>query len=325
MRAFVLFLGLLLSGCVSSISKDEATVRVMALPQNQHLHLREVTVELPGGPPLRVRYIREGPRASGAPTLVLIHGTPSSLLTWRDVVFGTPDCAGLSDSFDVIALDLVGHGLSDPAPPYTWDRLVEFVAAFLKSPEIGVEHVCFVGNSSGGEVAWRFAAQHPESVDRLVLIDSSGYARGILERPALDTLLRVPVLGDIAAGFTWRWVLAIGVRSSEGNRTVVSDDLIEENFWLFRAEGNREAVVAINRLETGDAHDHITSVRQRSLLIWGEEDESFTVEGHGKRFERDLPSSRLEVVPHGGHTPQVDHPCEVVTLIRDFVSAKVER
>ncbi|WP_426052185.1 alpha/beta fold hydrolase [Brevundimonas sp. SL161] len=109
-----------------------------------------------------------GPR--DAPAVILLHGFGASLHTWE------PWAGRLDDELRVIRLDLPGAGLSppDPAGDYTDARATALLLALMDLLQI--ERASFVGHSVGGRIAWTMAAEHPDRVDRLVLISPDGFA-----------------------------------------------------------------------------------------------------------------------------------------------------
>ena len=108
------------------------------------------------------------------PTVVLVHGTPSSLFTWTWLLFGKGEFEGLPSVIpdrDVYALDIVGHGVTrTESPPYTFQRCADWLASFLAHRDL--RDAVVVGNSYGGEFVWRAALDHPELIESLVLLDS---------------------------------------------------------------------------------------------------------------------------------------------------------
>jgi len=110
----------------------------------------------------------EGPRNDPAP-VVLLHGTSASLHTWDGWA------AALRDQRRVIRLDLPGFGLTGPNPAndYSLDSYVQVVTTLLN--QMGVRRFVVAGNSLGGGIAWSLAHAHPLRVDRLILVDASGY------------------------------------------------------------------------------------------------------------------------------------------------------
>ncbi len=106
------------------------------------------------------------------PTLLLIHGMAGNSRTWKDVM---PD---LADDFTVLAPDLIGHGESaKPMGDYSLGAFASGLRDLLAKLEIG--SVTVIGHSLGGGVAMQLAYQHPELVDRLVLIGSGGLGREV--------------------------------------------------------------------------------------------------------------------------------------------------
>ncbi|WP_457826264.1 alpha/beta fold hydrolase, partial [Staphylococcus aureus] len=99
--------------------------------------------------------------------IVLLHGTSASLHTWDGWA------ATLAPTRRVIRMDLPGFGLTGPSPAhdYTQAAYARFVVAVLDT--LGVkQQVVLAGNSLGGSVAWKTAADAPQRVARLVLVDS---------------------------------------------------------------------------------------------------------------------------------------------------------
>jgi pimeloyl-ACP methyl ester carboxylesterase len=117
---------------------------------------------------MQVHYRDEGNSADTLP-IVLLHGTSSSLLTWDSVT------EALIANHRVIRFDLPGYGLTGPNPNrvYDFDYYNQFVDSFLIT--LGVKHCILAGNSLGGGIAWHYALAHPEKIDRLILVDASGF------------------------------------------------------------------------------------------------------------------------------------------------------
>jgi pimeloyl-ACP methyl ester carboxylesterase len=102
--------------------------------------------------------------STGAAPLVFLHATGFSRGVWR------PVACRLADVAPGIALDLRGHGDSDkPSPPYRWSLLAEDVAAYVEQMPAGQVVLC--GHSVGGATAVQVAAQLPERVAALVLVE----------------------------------------------------------------------------------------------------------------------------------------------------------
>lgn len=104
---------------------------------------------------------------SGRPLVVLLHGFPEMWRSWRHQI------AALQGSYEVMALDMRGYGLSD-APKgeraYTMGRLVGDVAAAVRAA--GHSSCLLAAHDWGGAVAWCFAANYPHMVRRLAILCS---------------------------------------------------------------------------------------------------------------------------------------------------------
>ena len=117
-------------------------------------------VELDGR---RVSYLTAGDSAA-APSILLIHGSGVSAGAWVNQL------RGLLTAFRVAAIDLPGHGKSDPIPQASVEEYAETVAMFLEA--LGSGPVLVVGHSLGGAIAIALAAQRPHAVTGLVLLAS---------------------------------------------------------------------------------------------------------------------------------------------------------
>jgi pimeloyl-ACP methyl ester carboxylesterase len=100
------------------------------------------------------------------PLIVMIHGFPDYWYTWRDQM------EGLSDHYQVVAMDQRGYNLSDKpegVENYDMRLLVGDVAAVIKS--LGQQKAIIVGHDWGGAVAWQFAMNVPQMTDKLIILN----------------------------------------------------------------------------------------------------------------------------------------------------------
>ncbi|UGQ11304.1 alpha/beta hydrolase [Yinghuangia sp. ASG 101] len=126
--------------------------------------MEEVTFPLPRAG-ITVRGQRSSTRG-GMPTLCL-HG-------WLDNSAGFEPLAEHLGGLDLTAVDLPGHGASDPVPSPTC-QYVDYVACVLELAQTqGWERFRLIGHSLGGALASLIAGIHPHKIDRLVLIDAIG-------------------------------------------------------------------------------------------------------------------------------------------------------
>jgi pimeloyl-ACP methyl ester carboxylesterase len=111
----------------------------------------------------KIRYYESGQ----GPVVILLHGMGSSGETWASNI------GPLSKQFHVYALDQIGFGRSDkPLMDYKIATYVDFLQEFMRV--LAVPRATIVGASNGGWIAARFAIEHPEMVEKLVLADAPG-------------------------------------------------------------------------------------------------------------------------------------------------------
>jgi pimeloyl-ACP methyl ester carboxylesterase len=113
------------------------------------------------------------------PALVLLHGFTESQKIWDDF------SRQLSHEFQVVTLDLPGHGLSEVVDEvHSMELLADIVHHLLL--ELGIEQCLMVGHSMGGYAALAFAAAHPEMLKGLCIFHSHGFADSIQDRENRD-------------------------------------------------------------------------------------------------------------------------------------------
>ena len=263
-----------------------------------------------------VHYRDEGPKSDLAP-LVLLHGTAASLHTWQGWV------GDLHSRKRVITLDLPGFGLTGPfggeypRDDYRVDNLARFVLDFLDA--LHVPRFAIGGNSLGGEVAWRIAAAAPSRVERLILVDASGY-RFVPERLPLGfQIARLPGLSRIDEFLTPRSVVEDSVKDVYADPSRVTGALVDRYFELLTRDGNRHAFnLRVREAATDLAPERIGSITAPTLILWGAQDHLIPV-ASAHQFQHDIAGSRLVILPGLGHVPQEEDAQASVAPVRTFL------
>lgn len=111
---------------------------------------------------LRLRYVDWG--EVGNPPMVLLHGFSAQARYWDGFA------VHMRDAYHVYALDQRGHGDSDWATDYGAETMRSDLVVFLD--QLNLDRVTLVGHSMGGGVAFRYAADHPDRIERLIIEDS---------------------------------------------------------------------------------------------------------------------------------------------------------
>lgn len=201
-----------------------------------------------------------------------------------------------------VLVDLPRYGGSDR--PTIDAPVIEYAAERVRRAlrALGHERVSLVGNSLGGGVATRIAADAPELVERLVLMAPAGVMPPDLQLPAELPSGLVTMLAYVRNGPDRERMREL-IAAMVFDRSLITDELVEERFVASQREPEIE--LADGPPNIGDNTPHLGRIRCPTLLLWGREDRMVPVEWsllllHG------IDDARLVVEPHCGHWVQVE-------------------
>jgi len=261
---------------------------------------------LPDG--TRMHYWDRGDASS--PVLVLLHGSYDCANTWE---LWAPL---LDRDFRLIVPDLPAHGLTGktPADDYSIEAMVAAVHDLLG--KLGIAHASFAGNSMGGNTAWMYAAAHPEQVERLVLIDSSGYPNDNSVGPRSE---------NAVTRLLYRYgnpspLIRSGFREAVLDDAIITSDRVERWVSYIRRAGSRDAhhTRAQQRGIANQPFERLRQLQAPTLILWGDKDPLVPV-ADAKRFDTDIPNSRAIIYPNIGHMPQLEHAEQSAKDVRGFL------
>jgi pimeloyl-ACP methyl ester carboxylesterase len=295
---------------------------------------------LPEAPPGRTvaagrstLYVREaGP--AGAPTAVFVHGLGGSSTNWTDLVHL------LGDDLRCAVPDLPGHGRSPASWSGRYDLDAHCDAIRDLVAELGEEPVHLVGNSTGGAIAVRLAAEFPQLVRTLTLVSPAlpqfRISRG--SDPRLAALL-VPGLGDVAMRVLARQPPEVRVRRIMEVCFADPSGVAAERLAAAEEEMARRTALPWSSqafLETlrGLVRSYLTrglrslgaqvaQVQAPTLLVHGEQDRLVPV-AVARRYAPSIPDCRLVVLPDVGHVAMMERPEVVADLVRELVGRAAE-
>jgi pimeloyl-ACP methyl ester carboxylesterase len=249
----------------------------------------------------------------GEPTLLLIHGFAAWGYTWNG---NAPE---LSKYRRVIVPDLPGFGFSDkPADAeYSYPLFASSMLQLMDKK--GVRRATLIGNSMGGGVAIRFAADYPDRVDKIVLVDSAGvksdhfWGFKLISTPGVNSLMSS--LNNPAM------VKFILKRMIFHDKSVATSEKAQMYMLPFRTVGQMDAAaVAINNIEAF-TDDDFARVKAPVLIVWGEKDRLID-SSIASVFARKLPGSKLVIIPKCGHCPQEEQPETFNNIVKEFLNLK---
>jgi len=256
-------------------------------------------------PGARLRYETAGP--ADGPVVVLLHGFGLDRRMWEPQ-------AGLAEQFLLVTYDLRGFGASapmDPAVPYTH---AEDLFALLD--QLGVGAAALVGLSFGGLVAVQAAAQSPDRVRALVLMDTllPGVRFDPECRAGFAEVDRQVTAGGVAAGQE-AWLghpLFAGVRRDPdlAARLAVMVSDYPGQHWL-----GQDPETASPRPPA----EVLGGLTMPALVLAGEQDMPCFLEMTGI-LARDIPGAEHTLVPGAGHMVNMERPAAVNALLTSFLT-----
>ncbi len=248
------------------------------------------------------------------PVMVCVHGLTTPGYVW-DALIRRFTMMG----FRVLTYDLYGRGYSD-RPPGRQD--CEFFLMQLEDllRDQGIkEGIELVGYSMGGTIATCYAARHPDTLDRLILLAPTGlsYRPGSLAR----FMIRTPLIGDWLMIVFGGWLIRRGILAESETPSEVPD-IYERQARETRYRGFLPAVLSSMRhilgKDTSAEHRKIAGTTVPVLAIWAEKDNVIGLEGMGKLAELNRRARQAEV-PGAGHSMAYTNPDIVIRAMQQFM------
>ncbi|MET8288846.1 alpha/beta fold hydrolase [Streptomyces sp. NPDC048448] len=262
-----------------------------------------------------------------APTVVLLHGFPTSSHMFRHLI------PALADRYHVIAPDHIGFGQSAmPSPqdfPYTFEALTQVTSDLLE--QLGVDRFAMYVQDYGAPIGWRLALQAPDRVTAIVTQNGNAYVEGFVkpfwdgvfayaEAPGPET--EAPMRGALTPEIT-RWQYVNGV----ADPSLVSPDNWVHDQALLDRPGNDEIQLRLFRDYPTNVdlypkvHQYFRDSQVPVLAVWGANDEIFGPAG-AEAFRQDLPQAEIHLL-ESGHFALESHLENITQYIRDFLGRVV--
>jgi esterase len=248
------------------------------------------------------------------PPLVMLHGFSGHAHTWDHTA------EALSERYRVLVFDQRGHGDTEWATLYGSRPMVQDVRRFLDA--LHLDRVTLMGLSMGGNVAYLFAAAHPERVERLVILDI-----GPEVAPAgAERIARAVSAPDVFASEDEALAQA-----REGNPRPTDQSLRHRTAHNLRTRSDGSLTFKWDKaLRDGTAVREDHSERERweawrgvqcpTLLIRGADSDVLAVET-AEQMLAENPHATLAVVPDCGHSITLDRPEGLVEALRPWLLA----
>ncbi|MBZ0279269.1 MAG: alpha/beta hydrolase [Anaerolineae bacterium] len=255
------------------------------------------------------------------PPLVLVHGWLSHAGFWK------PTLEAFQDTHYCVAVDLLGHGLSDK--PHDGDYSISAQArrVLAVADGLGVKRFTWIGHSMGGQIGLYTAINHPERLDQLVSVAGvvtgklSAYVRYVMKPVFWLGSLFPPMWNASRWATRWRWYTDLF------DRPIIYDvrhnhiDPIDRQMAIqpgveISMYRDLEAIAACDL--TGD----LSKIRTPTLVIFGKQDNTVPVE-HGYLVKQYVKGSQLVLLDKCGHVPMTEKRLAYLEALKTFLHERV--
>lgn len=266
--------------------------------------------------------------AKDAPTLLLLHGFPTSSQMFRNLM------PALADKYRVIAPDYPGFGYSSMPPhhefAYTFDNLAQVIDDFTE--KVGLTKYALYVQDYGAPIGYRLASKHPERITAIVVQNGNAYDEGIdndfwkpvkeyWKNPASKE--KRDALRGLLTYEATQWQYTEGV----ANKELVSPDGATHDQFLLDRKGNDEIQLDLF-LSYGSNpplypkwQEYFRKHQPPMLIVWGKNDKIFPAAG-AEPYKRDLKSLEFHLLD-AGHFALESNVEEIAKRMRDFLEKHV--
>jgi pimeloyl-ACP methyl ester carboxylesterase len=273
-----------------------------------------------------VFYREAGP--AEAPTILLLHGFPTSSHMFRDLI------PLLSDRYHLVAPDYPGFGNSSTPGvrefDYTFDHLADVIQGFTDA--LRLEKYSLYAQDFGGPVGFRLATRRPERVQTLIIQNANAYVEG-MSTEVHDLLLslhrdrsherRAKAAAMFELPYTKKQFL-----DGVADPSLVSPDSWQHAQWGMDRPGNQEiqytlhANYATNFDKYEEWHAYFKRYQPPTLIMWGKGDFVFGVPG-AQAYQRDLKNAELHILDGAAHFALETNSREIADFMRHFLSEQI--
>lgn len=260
--------------------------------------------------------------AGNLPTLVLLHGFPSSSHMFRDLI------PKLADKFHVFAPDYLGFGYSDQPSAnefhYTFDNLTVQIEKLLFT-HLGLKKFSFYVQDYGAPIGFRIASRHPDAIEGIVIQNGNAYLEGV--SPALEPMTafwqnrnaetEAPLRGFLTAQTT-----KFQYEHGASDLSKISPDSYTFDQLFLDRSGNDAIQLDLffdyqnNVARYPEWQAYFRKHQPPTLIVWGQNDPFFTVAG-AKAYLRDIPEAKLHLF-EAGHFALEEYSGAIANYIRAF-------
>jgi len=255
------------------------------------------------------------------PTVLLLHGFPSSSAMFRDLM------PLLAKEYHLVAPDMPAFGQTESPSRqqfhYTFDHLARIIDRFTEL--LGLDHYALYVFDYGAPVGFRLAMWHPERIQAIVSQNGNVYAEGLGKKWEARQAYWENPTPELRAQYASAYALQtiMGQYTFGTPQGSVGPDGYSLDYYYVnrpgRAEMQNDLILDYrSNVALYPAFQHYLRTHRPPLLaVWGENDPSFVPAG-AEAFRRDVPDAEVHFVP-SGHFALESHHAQIATLMRRFL------
>ncbi|MGE5474707.1 MAG: alpha/beta fold hydrolase [Ignavibacteriales bacterium] len=234
--------------------------------------------------------------------MLILHGWGGCINSMRPVI------NHLKSRFRVISLDFPGHGKSSiPDSPWGVPEYTDCLIKFLQA--LKIEKTSIIAHSFGGRATIILASEHPEMIDKIVLVDSGG----IKPKRRLKYYIKV---------YSYKFVktlIKLFVRNKQAYENILNKARSKYGSADYKelSENMRGSFI---KIVNQDLKIFLKNIKSPTLIIWGENDTDTPIY-MGKIMEREINDSGLVILKNAGHFSYLDKSGEFNKIIDSFFGA----
>lgn len=259
-----------------------------------------------------LHYVDEGPR--DGPALLFLHGASANLNEMR-LAFN-----GHLENYRAIYLDRPGLGWSErPGGRWSPEREAALIANFMD--ELNIASASVIGHSWGGGISLRFALDHPDRTDGLVLIAPAARA-WVGEAASYNRLTHWPIVGTLLT----RVIVPTYGRGQleEGARSAFSPDPMPENYvddtalpLIVRASNWKANAWDMSQVNHSLAEQEVRyhEISAPTVIVAGTEDTVLLTPRHSGAIAETIPNAELVLIEGAGHNPHHHYTDQILDAI----------
>jgi pimeloyl-ACP methyl ester carboxylesterase len=232
-------------------------------------------------------------------TIILLHGSGLSHVVWS-----LTEQYLSNKNYNILAIDLPGHGNSDGPSLSSIEKIVEWLEKVIN--KIGINSLTILGHSQGCLEAIEYTSKYPKKVKSLILVGGS------YKMPVNQDLIDLATSGDKGAiNLMMKW-------GYKGSKKFIGGNPVEKIINSTRAIRETLAVdlMACNNYKNG--LEAIKKIKCRTLFIFGELDKMFSLE-KGKKVAELITNSETYVIQNCGHMIMFENAFKMREKVAEFL------